>query len=535
MLAGITVALALAAPIAPASPLPGLAGARTYVLPVRGVIGLDFDGELVAALAKDIAESKPDLVVIEVDSSWSPPDGDLVALPPNAELSAITDLRDAIEQARAAIGAVPAAVFVRNAVGLEAFAALAWPTVYMAPGARLGADKPAADGAKDADIAAKMASAWVGIGSGIANLGGHGKAELDAVFASGPSGGLDAKAAIDAKVCDGTAPDAAAMVEALGKGPAAFVGRGKAIADGAAGWRKEVSGAMAELKAFSEPMESSADLLARRKSLVAVQSAMRASPRVARALWIARGLTEERVVELLAELDAASAHFDAAPETKPRWVEAGAGRFLLVPLSGGIGYEVTAESITAAGRIADESKSASIVVLEFDSPGGIVAEAFKISKAIDELRRRHRVVTWIKEAMGAATMVAMRADDIYFRPGAAMGATMQIRGAARNDEISDAAVRMALEFAPAARGDEGRMIMAAIVDARSILTYTKDASGKVTFRDKVTGAAGEVVLSDDRDSLCFNSSNALECGVSRGTAASAEELGKLLGIPAKSP
>ena len=53
-----------------------------------------------------------------------------------------------------------------------------------------------------------------------------------------------------------------------------------------------------------------------------------------------------------------------------------------------------------------------------------------------------------------------------------------------------------------AEGGDGRRAddAAAIVDARSILTYTKDASGKVTFRDKVTGAAGEVVLIGvDRD------------------------------------
>jgi hypothetical protein len=41
---------------------------------------------------------------------------------------------------------------------------------------------------------------------------------------------------------------------------------------------------------------------------------------------------------------------------------------------------------------------------------------------------------------------------------------------------------------------------------------------------------GEVVLSDDKDNLTFNASNALDSGFSKGTADTGEELAPLLGL-----
>ncbi|MBL9141180.1 MAG: hypothetical protein JNK53_04880 [Phycisphaerae bacterium] len=72
----------------------------------------------------------------------------------------------------------------------------------------------------------------------------------------------------------------------------------------------------------------------------------------------------------------------------------------------------------------------------------------------------------------------------------------------------------------------------AMVKADRILTYTKDpVTGKVTFHDHYTKEPGEVVLSDEKDNLVFNASNALDCGLSKGTADTVQELGALLGLP----
>jgi hypothetical protein len=70
-----------------------------------------------------------------------------------------------------------------------------------------------------------------------------------------------------------------------------------------------------------------------------------------------------------------------------------------------------------------------------------------------------------------------------------------------------------------------------MVLAKPVLTYTKDPiTGKPTFHDKITGLPGEVVLSDEKDNLTFNASNALDSGFSKGTADTPEELAPLLGL-----
>jgi hypothetical protein len=52
----------------------------------------------------------------------------------------------------------------------------------------------------------------------------------------------------------------------------------------------------------------------------------------------------------------------------------------------------------------------------------------------------------------------------------------------------------------------------------------------VTFHGRRTGAPGEVVLSDEKDTLAFNAGNALDCGFSKGTADTGAELAPLLGL-----
>jgi hypothetical protein len=75
------------------------------------------------------------------------------------------------------------------------------------------------------------------------------------------------------------------------------------------------------------------------------------------------------------------------------------------------------------------------------------------------------------------------------------------------------------------------MVFEAMVLAKAVLTYTKDpVTGKVTWHDRITGEPGEVVLSDEKDNLTFNASNALDSGFSKGTAETNEEMAQLLGL-----
>jgi hypothetical protein len=201
-----------------------------------------------------------------------------------------------------------------------------------------------------------------------------------------------------------------------------------------------------------------------------------------------------------------------------------------LPWKGGVGQTARALEIEQVGKEADKWGPGQIIVIEIDSPGGLVTEIFKIVDTIRAVRERHRVVVWIREAISAAAVTSMQCDEIYFRSMGALGAAMMIRG-------GDSVYGEPLDKFRGEIGDiiekngRPRSVFEAMVLAKAVLTYTKDpVTGKPTFHDKITGLPGEVVLSDEKDNLTFNASNALDSGFSKGTADTPEELAPLLGL-----
>ena len=498
---------------------------KVYVLPMQGIPGLDFDGPLVKDVLKDIGESKPDIVVIDVNAGSVGGKPDEVRMDPRRLLGAITELREDIAVMQSGLQTVPVAVLVRNGSGLYGVAALAWPTIFLAPAGSIGGIDfgAAAPGGNDADIRAKMRSAWKAIATGITELGGHDGAQTDLLFASKA---IDAAAAGTAKLSSGECADVAGVVKALGYASSVAVGNGAAItAKASTGWRSELVAVQGMLRKFQEPMDGPADIAGRIELMKKAKAQMESSPRLARALEWSVGLNVEQAAELIAALEEQSAFI--AP---PRVENIGSHRVVLVDLSGGLGYTAFASAITVAGEMADTVGPGQTIVLEIDSPGGMVSEIFKFVDAIRAVRERHRVVAWVREAISGAAMTSMQCDEIYFRSKGALGAAMMIRG-------RDGADGETLDKFLAEMGDiieksgRPRSVFEAIVKAKAVLTYTKDpATGKSTFHDKITGLPGEVVLSDEKDNLTFNASNALDCGFSKGTADSLEQLAPLLGL-----
>lgn len=205
------------------------------------------------------------------------------------------------------------------------------------------------------------------------------------------------------------------------------------------------------------------------------------------------------------------------------------GVFVL-PWKGGVGQTANAKEIIEIGAEADKWGPGQVIVLDIDSPGGRVTEIFKIIDAIAKVRERHRMVVWVREAISAAAITSMQCDEIYFRKVGALGAAMVINGA--DSAPPEIVERFRTDVAPVIeRNGRPRAVFEAMVLANAVLTYTKDpVTGKVTWHDKVTGLPGEVVLSDEKDNLTFNASNALDSGFSKGTADSEQELAVLLGL-----
>jgi hypothetical protein len=205
------------------------------------------------------------------------------------------------------------------------------------------------------------------------------------------------------------------------------------------------------------------------------------------------------------------------------------GVFVL-PFVGGVGATARAYEIEQMGKEADKWGPGQIIVLDIDSPGGLVTEIFKIVEAIRAVRERHRMVAWVKEAISAAAVTSMQFDEIYFRTMGANGAAMMISG--RDSVYGEQLDKFRDELGDIVeKNGRPRSVFLAMVLSKDVLTYTKDpVTGKPTFHDKITGLPGEVVLSDDKDNLTFNASNALDSGFSKGTADTGAELAPFLGL-----
>ena len=280
---------------------------KVYVLPMQGIPGLDFDGQLVKDLLKDIGESKPDLVIVDVDAGSVGGKPDDVRIDKRRVLSAITDLRDDIASLQAGLQSVPVAVRVQDGSGIYGVAALAWPSIFVAPGGSIGGIDVVGtwNGTGDSDIRAKMLSAWKAIARGITEMGGHDGAHTDLLFASKA---IDAAAARTAKLSSGECADVAGVVKALGYASSVAVGNGAAItAKASTGWRSELVAVQGMLSKFQEPLDGPADIAGRIELMKKVKAQMESSPRLSRALEWSVGLNVDQAAKLITTLEKQSA------------------------------------------------------------------------------------------------------------------------------------------------------------------------------------------------------------------------------------
>lgn len=198
-----------------------------------------------------------------------------------------------------------------------------------------------------------------------------------------------------------------------------------------------------------------------------------------------------------------------------------------LPLEGMVGLEFRHEEIEAVGKEADKYGPGQIIVLRIKSGGGMVTEMDKIHDELLRLRERHRVVAWIEEAISAACYTALHCDEIYFKTNGAAGSMTMFAG---QTAISGAELVAFLErIAEVARvGNRHPYVVQAMVTAPLICTYDKDPeTGEVTFYNT---KEGQYMLSDEKNNLTLNSSNAYHCGFADGIADTETELANLLGL-----
>ncbi len=206
------------------------------------------------------------------------------------------------------------------------------------------------------------------------------------------------------------------------------------------------------------------------------------------------------------------------------------GVFVL-PLNKMVGLEFRHEEMEAIAEEADKYGDGQIIVLLIDSGGGSVVEMEKIHDTLMDIKKRHRLVAWIKQAISAACATAMHCNEIYFMTegtAGAMTAFNSATGQAWKGEELDEWMQRAGEWMQ--QGGRSPYIAEAMIHAPSLLSYDKDpVTGEVTFYNDLSG---ETVLSRDGENLVFTASTAYDCGFSDGTADTEEQLAELLDLPA---
>ena len=203
------------------------------------------------------------------------------------------------------------------------------------------------------------------------------------------------------------------------------------------------------------------------------------------------------------------------------------GVFFL-PLEGGVGQTLRHNEILMIGEHADSFGPGQTIILKIKSNGGLVVEALDIENAIEEVKKRHRVVAWIEKAISAGCSTAMSCDEIYFMTEGSAGSVTTLAGSgsltgAEAERHVDDFVRLAK------KNGYSEHIARSMKLNKYMCSYDKDPeTGEVTFYGD---ESGEFVLSRADQNLSFNANNALHCGFSKGTADTLEELASALGYP----
>ncbi|MFZ4750015.1 MAG: hypothetical protein ACOYMM_05825 [Phycisphaerales bacterium] len=196
----------------------------------------------------------------------------------------------------------------------------------------------------------------------------------------------------------------------------------------------------------------------------------------------------------------------------------------IMPWEGTVGIGARHDEIERIGKEADKIGPGQIIVLEVISPGGLVIEGDKIDATLMDLKKRHRVIAWIKEAISAAAFTSLHCEEIYFQRVGTLGAITMFAGtkSIEGSEL-DAWVKKVGDVTQEA--GRSRWIGEAMVTNAPLLSYDKDENGNVKWYNTLEG---KYKLSDEIQNLTLNADTALDCKFSDGTADTPEELIALL-------
>jgi membrane-bound serine protease (ClpP class) len=207
--------------------------------------------------------------------------------------------------------------------------------------------------------------------------------------------------------------------------------------------------------------------------------------------------------------------------------------YCTIPISGEIGSEVTAGAFKAA---LDEARrnGAKYVILDIDSPGGLVAEKNKILAAMAESADLE-FVAHVRRAISAAAVIAIGCPHIVMAPEASIGATVVFevdrKGTPRNIEEKFRSVIRAQERVVAQMGNHSDLWIRGMSEIDLELHTARGADGRPVL---IEGPApeGATVVKRKGQILTLTAAEARDAGLSEATVGGVAEVRDVLGIKA---
>jgi ATP-dependent protease ClpP protease subunit len=206
--------------------------------------------------------------------------------------------------------------------------------------------------------------------------------------------------------------------------------------------------------------------------------------------------------------------------------------YVVLPIFGEIGVEVTADTLRRAITEAKRSKP-QYIVLAIDSPGGLVSEKERI---VDVIRRTRDVkfVAYVRQAVSAAAIVAMACPQIYMAQESAIGATVTVRPDASGkmtavDEKIQSVVR-ATDRAIALNSGHSELWVRGMSDRDLELAVVIDHGHARVV--EATGRPREQVIKRRGEIMTMTGSEAVEYGLAAGVSPDIDGIKEFLQLPA---
>ena len=202
--------------------------------------------------------------------------------------------------------------------------------------------------------------------------------------------------------------------------------------------------------------------------------------------------------------------------------------YYIIPFKGTVGKEVLASLIDKSIEDALKRKP-TVIVLEIESPGGLLAEVDKIIKVIRKHNEDVRIVSFIKRGLSAAAISAMSTKEIYMQPEALIGAaTSYFVGGVKPPKEVVSKVKSVWEATArscAETGGHSPLLAVAMIDPNLEIHLAVENGKKVVKEGK-----GPKSISKRGKLLTLTGMEAVNVGLAAATTKDYEQLGKRLGL-----